>query len=142
MKNPGKMIGEVLRSIWRKPATILYPRTKIRMPEHFRGKLKFDPSKCIGCQMCVRDCPTGAIKIVKVGDKQFEAHIDLSACIYCGQCVDSCPKGALETTPEFELAGLRRDQLKVVFHAAKANAPEAKDKEPGAQPQDGAQAKT
>jgi len=142
MKMPGKMIGEVLRSIWRKPATVLYPFTKIRMPEHFRGKLKFDATKCIGCKMCMRDCPSGAIEIVKVGEKQFEAHIDLSRCIYCAQCVDSCPKGALEATADFELAGLRRDQLKVVFHAPKKEAaPDQKPGGNGAKPENGSEDK-
>ena len=69
------------------------------MPEQFRGRLKFCAEKCIGCKMCVRDCPSGAIKIRKVGDKQFEADIDMAKCIYCGQCVDSCLKKALEITP-------------------------------------------
>ena len=67
--------------------------------------------------LCMRDCPTGAITIKKVGEKKFVAEIDLSRCIYCGQCVDSCPKGALETTKEFELAKTHSDELKVVLDA-------------------------
>lgn len=113
---PGKMIREVLKTFLKKPVTILYPKEKIDMPEHFRGKLKFYPQECIGCQMCVRDCPTGAIKIIKVAEKQFEAHIDLAKCIYCAQCVDVCPKKALEATKDVELAALDLKSLKVVFH--------------------------
>jgi formate hydrogenlyase subunit 6/NADH:ubiquinone oxidoreductase subunit I len=116
------MLAEVLRSLGRKPVTTRYPLVKLEMPAHFRGKLKFDASKCIGCKMCMRDCPSGAITITKVGEKQFEAEIDLSRCIYCAQCVDSCPKGALETTPEFELAGFDRSKMKVVFRAAPGQA--------------------
>ncbi len=88
------------------------------MPEGFRGKLKFDPAKCIGCKMCVRDCPSGAIEIRKLGVKEFELEINLARCIYCGQCVDSCLKKALEITAEFELAKLDPAQLRVVFNAA------------------------
>lgn len=112
---PGKMIKEVLRNVLKKPATILYPAEAITMPAKFRGKLKFSPEKCIGCLMCVRDCPSGAIKIRKVAEKQFEAEIDFSRCIYCCQCVDSCPKKALEATLDVELAQLDRAKLKVVF---------------------------
>lgn len=112
---PGKMLREVLGSIFKKPATNKYPAQELKMPKNFRGKLKFDPQKCIGCKMCMRDCPTHAITINKVGEKQFEAVIDLSRCIYCAQCVDSCPKKALETTTEVELAQLDKNKLMAVF---------------------------
>ena len=130
MKRPGKMIREVLRSAMQRPATIRYPFVKITMPPRFRGKLKFDARKCIGCKMCMRDCPSNAITIVKVGDKKFEAQIDLSRCIYCAQCVDSCPKKALEATREFELAGLERGSMKVTFHGEVAPPPSGVQSQP------------
>jgi formate hydrogenlyase subunit 6/NADH:ubiquinone oxidoreductase subunit I len=114
---PGKMIKEVLSHILKKPATILYPKEKIEMPDKFRGKLKFDPSKCIGCKLCMKDCPSGAITITKIGEKEFQAEIDLASCIYCAQCVDSCPKKALEATKDVELAQLDKAKLKVVFRS-------------------------
>jgi len=112
---PGKMLREVLCTMLKKPATNKYPAQKLDMPKNFRGKLKFDPAKCIGCKMCMRDCPTNAITINKLPDNKFEAVIDLSRCIYCAQCVDSCPKKALEPTPEVELAQLDKNKLKAVF---------------------------
>jgi formate hydrogenlyase subunit 6/NADH:ubiquinone oxidoreductase subunit I len=117
MIRPGKMIRQVLSSLFKKPATTQYPFHKDPFEVHtrFRGKLKFYPEKCIGCKMCMRDCPANAITIRKVADKIFEADIDLGKCIYCAQCVDSCPKKALEATCEFELASLDRDKLKVTF---------------------------
>lgn len=115
MIRPGKMIKQVLNSIFKKPATTRYPFVKFEMPDKFRGKLKFYPERCIGCKLCMRDCPSNAINIKKVGEKQFEAQIDLGKCIYCGQCVDSCLKKALEMTKEFELASLNRDTLKVTL---------------------------
>lgn len=115
MIRPGKMLKQVLSSIFKKPATTKYPFAKAVMPDKFRGKILFHPERCIGCQMCVRDCPSGAIEIKKVGDKKFECRIDLGKCIYCAQCVDSCMKKALEATKEFELATLKRDNLKVVY---------------------------
>jgi formate hydrogenlyase subunit 6/NADH:ubiquinone oxidoreductase subunit I len=127
MKTYGRMIRQVLISFFTKPKTVLYPFVKVVMPPKFRGKLDFHPEKCICCKLCMKDCPTAAINIVKRGEKQFEAEIDLSRCIYCAQCVDSCPKDALEATGEFELASLNRDVLKVTFHAPKA---QSKSQEP------------
>ena len=113
---PGKMIREVLGTIFKKPATIKYPFGKSSLPEGFRGEIIFHADKCVGCKLCMKDCPTGAINIIAVGEKKFEAEIDLGKCIYCAQCVDSCPKKALEVTGKFELAQLDRAKLKVVFH--------------------------
>jgi formate hydrogenlyase subunit 6/NADH:ubiquinone oxidoreductase subunit I len=117
MKKPGAMAREVLRHLFKKPATENYPFTKKEKPEKFRGMLTFHPEKCIGCKICMKDCPANAITITKVADKQFEAEIRLDKCIYCAQCVDSCPKKALESTKEFELAQLSKTKLKVIYHA-------------------------
>ncbi len=113
MKKIGKMIPFVIKMLGKKPATCAYPAVKAEMPDKYRGKLKFDASKCIGCKMCMRDCPADAIVIEKIGDKQFKAVVYLDRCIYCGQCTDSCPKDALECTKSFELADLKRENLKV-----------------------------
>jgi formate hydrogenlyase subunit 6/NADH:ubiquinone oxidoreductase subunit I len=117
MARPAKMLQELLRSFTKKPATVKYPAEGKEMPKGFRGKLKFYPEKCVGCKLCMRDCPSGAIEIRKLNGKEFEAVIDLGKCIYCGQCVDSCLKKALEVTPEYELAQLDNTKLKVIFHA-------------------------
>jgi formate hydrogenlyase subunit 6/NADH:ubiquinone oxidoreductase subunit I len=113
MSKAGKMLPQALRSLVRKPATIGYPYQKANFPADFRGKLVFDASKCIGCRLCMKDCPSGAIEIVKLADKEFKAVVHLDKCIYCGQCVESCNKDALHCTPEFELAGFDRSKMTV-----------------------------
>jgi formate hydrogenlyase subunit 6/NADH:ubiquinone oxidoreductase subunit I len=139
MKMPGRMLWTVLMSLFKKPATVMYPAVKVKMPDQFRGKLVFDADKCIGCKLCVKDCPSDAITINKVGDKRFECVIDLARCIYCAQCVDSCPRDAMHATAEFELASLTRDQLTMVFHAKPAPPPAEPSKENPAQaPKNGA----
>lgn len=129
MIRPGAMIRTLIQSLFKKPATTQYPFKKTAMPDKFRGKIVFHPEKCIGCQMCVRDCPSNAITIKKVGDKRFDCEINLAKCIYCAQCVDSCMKKALEATPEFELASLNGSTLKVVYHAEPVKEPQDDAKE-------------
>ena len=129
------MLKEILNHVARKPATQRYPFVKVEKPDKFRGKLKFYPEKCIGCRFCMKDCPANAITITKTGDKQFEAEIRLDKCVYCGQCVLSCPKQALEMTKDFELAGLDRKQLRVIYRATKEKPNEGKPASQPAKPQ-------
>jgi formate hydrogenlyase subunit 6/NADH:ubiquinone oxidoreductase subunit I len=126
MIRPGAMFRTLLASVFRKPATENYPAVKTKMPDDFRGQIRFLAHNCIGCKICMRDCPSDAIEIRKVGEKRFEAAFDLGRCIYCAQCVDSCPKSALETSGRFELAELNSRKLHVVFEAA----PEIKPQPP------------
>ncbi|MDD2716730.1 MAG: 4Fe-4S binding protein [Candidatus Wallbacteria bacterium] len=114
MKLPGKMTDFVLGLLFKKPATLDYPATdKSGMPKGFRGRPCFHKNLCIGCKMCMRDCPSGAITIIKAGEKIFDCELDQSKCIYCGQCVDSCPKKALEITSLFELAAFDTKSLRI-----------------------------
>jgi formate hydrogenlyase subunit 6/NADH:ubiquinone oxidoreductase subunit I len=126
MIRPGRMVQEVLKSIGRKPDTVRYPAVKTKMPDKFRGTVVFDADKCIGCKMCMRDCPSGAINVRKVGEKKFEIDLDISRCIVCGLCVDVCPKDAIEATDNFEQAQLTRGKLRVTFRGKPETDPEKK----------------
>jgi formate hydrogenlyase subunit 6/NADH:ubiquinone oxidoreductase subunit I len=113
MSRAGKILPAAMHSLFHKTATKGYPYVKADKPTKYRGKLKFDASKCIGCKLCMRDCPSNAIEIIKVEDKVFKAIVKLDRCLFCGQCCDSCNKGALVCTKEFELANFKREDLKV-----------------------------
>lgn len=119
-RRPGAMLQTLLRSLFRRPATTHYPYVPFVMPKGFRGPPRFHVEGCIGCQMCVRNCPARAITITKVGEKRFEATVDLGKCVYCGQCADSCPKKIIEMTSEFELAQIDKGKLRITYHAPAA----------------------
>lgn len=134
MQKPGKMLIELLKHVGKAPATTKYPFEKIEMPEKFRGQIRFIAENCIGCKICMRDCPSEAITITKIGEKMFEATFDLDKCLYCAQCVLSCPKDALDTTTEFELAQIDKSKLKVKFRGKKPAPKEEKPAEGSAEP--------
>lgn len=47
--------------------------------------------RCIACQICIGECPVGAIELSAEG----VARIDPEVCIGCGKCHESCPVDAV-----------------------------------------------
>jgi len=45
---------------------------------------------CTGCESCVPECPSEAIKV-----EDEKAIIDNDLCVDCGVCVDACPVEAI-----------------------------------------------
>ncbi len=50
---------------------------------------KVDEEKCTGCESCIEECPSEAIKM---DDDKARINDD---CVDCGVCVDACPVEAI-----------------------------------------------
>jgi formate hydrogenlyase subunit 6/NADH:ubiquinone oxidoreductase subunit I len=95
----GKM---VMRSLFKKPATLMYPVIPREYKERTRGHIEVDMEACILCGICSKKCPTDAITVSR-DDKTWQ--IERMSCIQCSCCVEVCPKKCLTnvgiyTTPD------------------------------------------
>jgi formate hydrogenlyase subunit 6/NADH:ubiquinone oxidoreductase subunit I len=104
------MFKEVLRQLFKKPATGKYPFVKCTPAEGFRGKQVFDINLCVSCGLCSRDCPAKAIEMVEVNGKRRPMFL-LDRCIFCYQCAESCPRNAIKASDVFELASTNKSDL-------------------------------
>ena len=80
-------------------SSVLIP--PVPTPPGFRGKVGYDRETCIGCQLCVKICPTKAIEFLPEDKK---VRIFMARCCFCSQCNDVCPVNCLSMTDEFLLA--------------------------------------
>lgn len=55
--------------------------------------IRIDEGKCIGCSLCVKDCPGGYLFV-----QEGKAHTKKAGCIGCGHCYAICPRGAVSMT--------------------------------------------
>ena len=114
----GAMIGDVLRSLFKKPATNRYPFERTPTPDRLRGMLKWDPEKCTGCCLCAKDCPADALELITLDkkSKQFVLRYHADRCIYCAQCVQNCRFNCLEmSSDDWELAALSKEPFMVTY---------------------------
>jgi formate hydrogenlyase subunit 6/NADH:ubiquinone oxidoreductase subunit I len=113
---PSNIVGTALKNLFKTSATEAYQNSIPETDNKMRGKLCFSAENCIGCKLCVMDCPAGALKIENVGtkeDKKMVATLNIGHCIFCCQCVDSCRRGCLHFTSDIKLAQLDKNELTV-----------------------------
>ena len=68
----------------------------------------FITDNCIGCTMCARNCPTGAI----AGSPKELHVIDSGLCVDCGVCGKVCPKEAILDAAGHVTVKVAKDQWK------------------------------
>ncbi|MFN8434499.1 MAG: 4Fe-4S binding protein [Anaerolineales bacterium] len=114
----GTMLKDVLASLFKKNSTQLYPFEQTPTPERFRGSLYYDPSTCMGCCLCVKDCPAKAIELVTLdrAAKRFVLKYHMDRCIYCGQCAVNCRFKCMGmSNTDWEHASLNKKEFTVYY---------------------------
>jgi formate hydrogenlyase subunit 6/NADH:ubiquinone oxidoreductase subunit I len=115
----GSMLGEIIRSVFRKPATVKYPfGDRQPVPDRLRGVIRYDPENCTGCTLCMKDCPANAIEIIAIDkpNKRFIMRFHADRCTYCAQCVVNCRfKCIAMSNKEWERAALTREAFTVTY---------------------------
>lgn len=95
------------------------PNTKKDLDEEnpigYRGKIKFDSEKCIGCGLCTRVCaPCAITKTIRHVDEETQEitlAFDLASCTFCGTCSDFCAKNAITLTEESDIVTSDKAEL-------------------------------
>lgn len=130
-------IKEAIGQLFSKTSCEMYPVVPKDAAPRYRGRIKYDPEKCLGCGMCQRVCAGGAISI---GKEELEEGtkitltFDLGSCTFCSNCADFCPGKCIELTGDYHMIATKEDDLivtgthvkpKPVKKAAPAAAPAA-----------------
>ena len=100
------MLGNILKNVFSKPATRMYPKEKRESYKDTRGQIGIDIDNCIFCGICSKRCPSNAINVSK-GDKLWE--IDHYKCITCNVCKEVCPKKCILSSEQYRPSAYAKD---------------------------------
>lgn len=89
---------KAIKNLFSRPATKNYPAQEAQFPERMRGHVEVNIESCIGCGLCARSCPPGALSVDRGAGTWTINRFD---CVQCGNCVNVCPKKCLEMKPGY-----------------------------------------
>ena len=100
-----KIGNMIIRSLFKKPATLMYPIRPRIWTENTRGRIEIEIEDCIFCGICARKCPTDALVV----DREAKSWtISRMGCIQCSCCVEVCPKNCLENEAGYTEPALQK----------------------------------
>ncbi|MCB6993292.1 4Fe-4S binding protein [bacterium 210820-DFI.6.37] len=99
-------IGKVvLKSLFKKPATLMYPVVPREWQERTRGQIGIRKEDCIVCGICAKKCPANAITVDR---NKRTWTIERMQCIQCNCCVEVCPKTCLTMENQYTEPGTEK----------------------------------
>ena len=105
-----------LSNLFKKPSTVPFPKVNVDAKPNYRGRLSYDPEKCVNCGMCIKVCSPGAItRTVEPaeGGENITYTIDLTSCTFCGTCSDFCSTKAMTLTEDYHMVAENAADLRV-----------------------------
>ena len=85
--------------------TTKYPAVRFPVSHDFRGRVEYNPKRCIACAACTIACPANALTMVTdpvAGTRTW--MLNYGRCVLCARCEEVCPTEAIVLSGEFELA--------------------------------------
>lgn len=116
-------MGITGKHLGRHAITIQYPEEKWTMPERSRGVVVLLSDKetgdlnCTGCLLCMKACPSAAIRIDAPRDPETKKRtllsfsVDNSHCCFCGLCEEACNFSAIKMAGNYEMSVEDKDTL-------------------------------
>ena len=112
---------QAIKNLFMEPATSGYPFVPAEYPERMRGHVELVPADCIGCGLCMRSCPPGAIRVDRPGKTWTINRFD---CVQCGSCVNACPKKCLHMAVGYtEPCGEKKEETHAILQQDGSAAP-------------------
>jgi formate hydrogenlyase subunit 6/NADH:ubiquinone oxidoreductase subunit I len=108
VKHAPKNVHKALKLVEQGKAQ-LYP--PVELPPGFRGKVEYDREACIGCQMCIKVCPSQTIDFIP-GERKVKFH--MSRCTFCALCTEICPKDCIRMSDTFIMATLDKNSKDMI----------------------------
>ena len=102
------MTPQILKNLFAKSATRMYPLEEREPFPRARGELIIEMEGCIFCGACARKCPSQCITVDKAAATWA---LDPMACICCGICVAACPKDCLRQATAYHPVATAREQV-------------------------------
>jgi NADH-quinone oxidoreductase subunit I len=118
------LIGMKITSkhLTRHAVTVQYPEQRDDIPPRSRGIVVLLSDKetgalnCTACELCMKVCPTAAIKIVAPRGDDKKKHLESfevnnTLCCFCGLCQDVCNFAAIKMATMYEFSTLDKSDL-------------------------------
>jgi len=109
------LLPNILSAFFSGSETVKYPQETTLLTERFRGSVRMREQHCVGCSLCVRDCPTNALEMVKKSKDEFRLLYHRDRCAYCGQCELSCRYDAIYLDNEYDAPSASRSSFLVTL---------------------------